>query len=100
MADQLRTLLKYSEMANVDLRVIPMSSGWHPGLEGPFSLDRFGDRTPVVQLENRISALFLHELDEVAAYEHAVDKVDDEAMSTSESSDLIRDAISRMETAK
>ncbi|MGP4020783.1 helix-turn-helix domain-containing protein [Saccharopolyspora sp. 5N708] len=100
MADQLRMLLKYSEMTNVDLRVIPMRSGWHPGLEGPFSLDQFEDRTPVVQLENRISALFLHEPDEVAAYQHAVDRVDEEAMNPSDSSELISSAISRMETAK
>ncbi|WP_093266670.1 helix-turn-helix domain-containing protein [Saccharopolyspora shandongensis] len=100
MAEQLRALLKYSDMENVDLRVIPMSSGWHPGLEGPFSLDRFEDRTPVVQLENRISALFLHEPGEVAAYEHAVDKVAEEAMSSTESSELITEALTRMEMTK
>jgi transcriptional regulator with XRE-family HTH domain len=100
MTDQLRALRKCGTMPNVDLRIIPMSSGWHPGLEGPFSLDEFAGRTPVVHLENRISALFLHEPDEVAAYRHAVDKVDEVAMGSSESAELIDDIVGRMETSR
>ncbi|MDA3627558.1 helix-turn-helix transcriptional regulator [Saccharopolyspora sp. WRP15-2] len=100
MADQLRALLKCSEMPNVELRVIPMRSEWHPGLEGPFSLDEFEDRGPVVQLENRVSALFLHEPDEVGAYVHAVDKIAAVAMSQAESVELIGDAIGRTEKAR
>lgn len=99
MLDQLRALLEYGLMPNVDIRVVPMARDWHPGLEGPFSLDEFSDRSPVVHLENRVSALFLHEKNEVDAYIQAVDKVSEQALGPAESSGLIRDAIGRMEQA-
>ncbi|GGI80884.1 hypothetical protein GCM10011581_17820 [Saccharopolyspora subtropica] len=99
MTDQLEALLKYAELDNVELRIIPTRCGWHPGLEGPFSLAEFDDRnrTPVVHLENRISGLFLHEPDEVSAYEIALDRVEEVAMSPDASSRLIADVI-RTET--
>lgn len=100
MADQLRALLKCGEMPNVELRIIPMRCEWHPGLEGPFSLDRFADRTPVVQLENRVSALFLHEPDEIDAYLRAVDKIAEVAVSPLDSAELIDEAIGRTEKGK
>lgn len=98
MIDQLQTLLKYADLPNVDLRVVPARSGWHPGLEGPFDLVEFTDRTPVVHLENRVSALFLHESDEVHAYESALDRVKEVAMSPKDSIGLIADVINRTET--
>lgn len=100
MADQFRALLKFSEMPNVELRIIPMRTEWHPGLEGPFSLDEFDDRTPVVHLENRVSALFLHEPEEVGAYLRAVDKIAEVAMSQEQSVELIGDAVTRTEKAE
>ncbi|MDI2032005.1 Scr1 family TA system antitoxin-like transcriptional regulator [Saccharopolyspora sp. TS4A08] len=46
MADQLRELLKLAKQRNIELRVIPIRTGWHAGLEGPFSLFEFDDRDP------------------------------------------------------
>jgi transcriptional regulator with XRE-family HTH domain len=89
MAEQLRHLLRVAEAPNVDLRVIPGDSDWHPGLEGPFSLMDFEEESPIVHLENRRSALFLHEEDDVAAYREAVAMVLREAMSRPDSSVLI-----------
>ena len=100
MVDQLEALLKYAELDNVDLRVIPTRCGWHPGLEGPFSLAEFHDRTPVVHLENRVSALFLHEPDEVQAYETALDRVREVAMSPDATSRLIANVIKGTETTR
>lgn len=100
MTDQLQALVQYGERPNVDVRIIPTRCGWHPGLEGPFSLAEFTDRNSVVHLENRISALFLHEPDEVKAYEEAVDRVSEVAMGSAESSELIAHVINAMETAQ
>jgi hypothetical protein len=61
MADQLRALAEAASLVNVDLRIFPVSAGWYPALEGPFLLVEFADRTLVVQIENRRSALFFHE---------------------------------------
>lgn len=98
MLDQLQMLQKYADISNVEIRVIPVRCGWHPGLEGPFDIVEFADRTPVVHLENRVSALFLHEDNEVQAYQSALDRVKEVAMSPSESYGLIADVINRMET--
>ena len=98
MLDQLRELLKCADQANVEIRVIPTRCGWHPGLEGPFDLVEFDDRTSVVHLENRVSGLFLHELDEVKAYESALDRVQEVAMTPEGSVELIADVINRTET--
>jgi transcriptional regulator with XRE-family HTH domain len=98
MADQLRALDEASRWGNVELRIVPVSAGWHPALEGPFLLIEFADRTPVVQIENRRSALFFHEPMDVEAYQQAFDKVLDVAMSPDDSQKLITDIINELET--
>lgn len=97
MAEQLRHLARLAELPNVDLRVIPGDSDWHPGLEGPFSVMDFEEESPIVHLENRRSALFLHEDDDVAAYREAVAMVLREAMSPDDSSALIAREAERIE---
>lgn len=98
MTDQLGALLRYGEMSNVDIQVIAAACDWHPGLEGLFALTEFDARDPVVHLENRISGLFLHDPDEVKAYESAVDTISKVAMSPTESMRLIADVINSEET--
>jgi transcriptional regulator with XRE-family HTH domain len=95
MLEQLDFLVEMSERPNVDLRVIPMNSDWHPGMDGPFSLAEFAEEDPVVHLENRISGLFLQEPAEVKVYQEAVDKVRDAAMSPDATSGLIANAIKK-----
>ncbi|HEV8558729.1 MAG TPA: Scr1 family TA system antitoxin-like transcriptional regulator [Actinophytocola sp.] len=61
MAGQFRHLAGMSQWSNVDVRVMPFGSGWHPGLEGPFVLIEPRQATAAVQLESRRSLLLLHE---------------------------------------
>lgn len=89
MAEQLHHLLEMAKRSNVDLRVMPYHSGWHPGLEGAFLLIESKQATPVVQLENRRTVLFLHEDDDVGPYRQAVEMVLRIAMSPAESTALI-----------
>ncbi|MEV4602234.1 helix-turn-helix transcriptional regulator [Amycolatopsis sp. NPDC049253] len=98
MAEQLRALDEASCWSNVTLRAIPESAGWHPALEGPFDVLEFVDRTPVVQIENRRSALFFHESVDVEAYRLATDRVQDIAMSPDETRAFIADVLGNLET--
>lgn len=100
MAEQLRSLLKDAELSNVELRVVPMGAGWHPALEGPFLLVELADRSPVVQVENRRSALFFHEHDDVEAYRQAVATVLEVAMSPTDSQGLIAEVANEMEATR
>jgi transcriptional regulator with XRE-family HTH domain len=100
MADQLKALLDYGALGNVDLRVITTACPWHPGLEGPFSVAQFADQGARVHLENRISGMFLHDGDDVEKYETALDRVREVAMSPTESAGLIADVINGKETTE
>lgn len=89
MAQQLETLLTVAEQPNVDVRVIPLDCTWNPALEGPFLYLAFPTATPVVHLENRQSALFLHEQSDIEAYRDAADRVHAAALNTTQSAELI-----------
>lgn len=92
MRDQLGTLLKLGGQDNVTLRVLPIDTGWHAGLEGPFSLVTFKEgRGAVVSAENRVSALYLHQPDDVAAYESALPRMDQVALNAEASVRFISD---------
>jgi hypothetical protein len=97
LAEQLRYLLDVARWPNVDLRVIPLSRGWHPGLEGSFMLFESDQAVPVVHMENRRSGLFLHEDDDVAAYQLAVEQISRVALSGEESARYIAGLVNGME---
>lgn len=98
MIEQLRFLPQAAEWPQVDLRIVSVGIGWHPGLEGPFLLVEFDDRAPVVQIENRRSALFFHEPDDVEAYQQAVNWVREVAMSPADTTRFIADVIKAEDT--
>jgi transcriptional regulator with XRE-family HTH domain len=99
MAGQLRYLLTMASWSNVDVRVIPFESGWHPGLEGPFVLLESKQWSPVVQLESRRSLLLLHEEADVVPYQDAAELVSNVALGPDESAGLISDYAERWEQA-
>jgi hypothetical protein len=75
MAEQLAFLLEIAERPNVDIRVLPYDSGWHPGLEGPTLLIESPTEPAVVYLDVHATGLFLHATVDVTAYRAAVDDV-------------------------
>ncbi|APU16066.1 MULTISPECIES: helix-turn-helix domain-containing protein [Actinoalloteichus] len=97
MADQLRVILDMAKRPNIEIRIIPLGSGWHPGLEGPFELYERPDGQALIHVENRRSGLFFHEVDDVAAYQNAADVVADVAMSPAESVTLIAEIATALE---
>lgn len=97
MIDQLRHLLDMGERTNIDLRVLPYTSGWHPALEGPFTLIEPEEADPVIHLENRRSGLFLHRPEDVEIYRDAAERVFRVAMSPEDTSGLIAELITQFE---
>jgi transcriptional regulator with XRE-family HTH domain len=96
MAEQLRYLHDATSRPNVDVRVIPFESGWHPALEGPCYVIE-SEPGPVVHLEVRGSVLFLHDERDVNAYLQAVDTVSGVTMGPEESAGLINEYAERWE---
>ncbi|WP_432850678.1 helix-turn-helix domain-containing protein [Amycolatopsis sp. CA-161197] len=90
MAEQLAYLMKVANWPHVDLRVVPFASGWHPALEGAFTLiDPRADGFSIVFLENRRSGLILHEEGDVKAYRDAVPLVSSAALSPADSIEFV-----------
>lgn len=96
--EQLQAVLATGERDNVEVRIIPLSTGWHPALEGSFVLLEGRDRSPVVHIENRRSGQFFHEHDDVRAYQNAVAWLQDVALSHEDSAKLIAKVIEEMES--
>ncbi|WP_326564958.1 helix-turn-helix transcriptional regulator [Amycolatopsis rhabdoformis] len=102
MTDQLAHLLEAGQRDNIDVRIIPTRARWNPGWEGPFSVATFPEaveREPVVQLENKVSALYLDAADEVAPYLAAGVRAEKVAMSSEASAELIANVIDGKEKA-
>lgn len=80
---QTRHLLEKAAQPNIDLRIVPERSGWHPGLEGGFAfieskrpgVVKNGSQASIVFIETRRSMLMLHEDGDVDAYQRAADKI-------------------------
>jgi transcriptional regulator with XRE-family HTH domain len=100
MAEQLRHLRNAMRWPNVDLRVVPFDSGWHPALEGPCSVIDSDESAPVVHLGLRDSVLFLHEEDDVSRYRQAVEKVQRVALKQQDSAEVIAGYIQRWENVE
>jgi transcriptional regulator with XRE-family HTH domain len=101
LIDQLQDLLEVAARPNVELRIIPDYSGWHPGLEGPFALiesKRDSAATAsIVFVGTRRSDLMLHEKKDVDAYRWAIDRIMEVSLEPGVSANLIADLHSRME---
>lgn len=94
MAEQFDHLLMMSAHENVDLRVVPTATRWHPGLCGPFLLIKC-DGTSFVHLENPVSSLFVQEPDAVAGFEACVPQLLEVAMSPEQSFEVIAREVER-----
>ncbi len=70
MRAQLDHLAKAAELPNVELQVLPYSSGAHAGMSGPFAILNFVEPAEgdVVYVENETSSLFLEKPQEIERY--------------------------------
>lgn len=92
MRGQLRHLIEMSEQPNINLQVMPFSFGGHAGESGAFTMLRFpeSDLSDIVYLEQLTSALYLDKAEEVAQYERAMARLQEDSPGPEESRDLLR----------
>ena len=81
----------------VSVRILPESSGYHPGLYGPFVLFDFADLPPIVYLEHYRGNGYVYNRDHVADYRAAVESLSALALSEPESDQLIQGVLTELE---
>ncbi len=104
MAAQLDRLAEAGELANISLRVVPFSAGFHRGvLSGPFEILRFpqnGDGTdsepPTTYMDGYTGALYLDKPNEVERYAEAFGSITQTSLDEPSSASLIRQAAEEM----
>jgi hypothetical protein len=89
MSGQLHHLLKMSVRPSLELRVIPSALGVHAGHAGSFTLMEFAKHEPVVYLESEVSAVFLEQQHQIAAYRRILDSLTKAALGQGESKRFI-----------
>lgn len=94
MTEQFDHLLMMSAHENVDLRVVPTTTGWHPGLDGAFTVLKC-EGTSFAHLENHVSSVFVQEAEAVAGFEACVPRLLEVAMSTEQSFELVAKEVQR-----
>lgn len=92
MRGQFQHLIDISERPNVTIQIMPFSFGGHSGESGAFTVLSFpeSDLTDVVYLEQLTSALYLDKGEDIAQYERAIKRLQDDSPSPAESRDLLR----------
>lgn len=100
MLNQLRHLLKMTEMPNVSIQVWSSTrAGWHPGLMGPYMLLEYAASSPIVHLEHYSSAAFIWEAADVKKFTEAAQTLRrDVAMTPARSAEVIAEIVHGMET--
>jgi transcriptional regulator with XRE-family HTH domain len=95
MRGQLERLLEASSWPNVTLQVLPLSSGAHPALGGPFCILQFPERgdPDVVYTEGVAGHAYLEKEADVRACAEAFDLLRAAALSPGETAAAISDAI-------
>jgi transcriptional regulator with XRE-family HTH domain len=99
MAAQLRHLAAMSGRENVEIRIVPFESDWHPGLEGPSLLIESETEPPIAHLEVRGTGIFLHSRSDLAACRQAAARLSEQAMSIEDSVTLLALITARWESA-
>ncbi|HEX5404784.1 MAG TPA: helix-turn-helix transcriptional regulator [Pseudonocardiaceae bacterium] len=99
MADQLHHLLDMGSRPNVDIRLVSSTTpGYHPMLAGPFMLLQFPTAAPIVHFEHHTASALLWEEADVAEFVSAADQIDQIAMTSARSAEVIRELVNGMET--
>ncbi|WP_245599754.1 helix-turn-helix domain-containing protein [Embleya scabrispora] len=99
LRDQLAHLLiTVSALPHVQLRVVPLAAGGHPGTAGPFALFDLGDRR-VVYTEALTGASWTSRPACLAAYSFAYDRLQAAALTADDSMQLVAQRLAELETA-
>jgi transcriptional regulator with XRE-family HTH domain len=91
MRGQLCQLGRLADRGNISIRIVPARCGGHPALAGHFQLIESADFSPVIYIDSEVSALFLEEPAEVAAYRRVLKGLDRVALDRAQSGEFIAD---------
>lgn len=97
MRRQLRHLVDMAEKPNVTLRVIPLQSGIHAGLRGPFLMLSFADEPGVGLIENQAGSMWLDDEKDVAELRLSMNNILGKALKPVESTELITGILTGIE---
>lgn len=97
--EQLRALMEFAELPTVTIRVVPIGSGWHPGIAGPFVMYQFSAAPPIVHLEHHRSSAFLYDDKNgyITDYKIAANQVRRASLSPEDSASHINKIIEELE---
>jgi transcriptional regulator with XRE-family HTH domain len=93
MRRQLRHLVDMSERPNITLRVLPLQSGTHAGLRGPFVLMDFAEEATVGMVETQAGSMWLDDDKDLAELRLALSGVLGKALKPIESAKLVSGTI-------
>ncbi|MFD6565145.1 helix-turn-helix transcriptional regulator [Micromonospora profundi] len=91
MAQQVAHLVAMAELPHVHVHIIPVASGLHIGLSGPFALARSSAGVWVGHLENQLGGDVVDKDDEVATLQARWESVRNEALPRRQSIDLLKE---------
>lgn len=92
MRKQLNHLLEMSERDNINVRVVPKSTGAYPGLGGSFSVIA-SDLGDIAYTESPGGGRLVPSTPEVESYANRYDRIGQVALPTGLSRQMIRDAM-------
>lgn len=95
---QLSHLIEASECRHIDIRVLRLESGWHPGVAGSFTLFEMPDPYPdVAYVENLVGRTFLENEHKVSQFREAYDCMHQTALGSQDSMSFIRTVMKEFE---
>jgi len=100
MADQLRHLIRMSELPHITVQVLPFGRGAHPGLDGAFNILEFSEpevyAPRLVHTENLTGSLYIEKAKEVRVYSTAFEHLRAAALHPNETRALLAEQEERM----
>ncbi|MFC7326975.1 helix-turn-helix domain-containing protein [Marinactinospora rubrisoli] len=101
MREQLEHVLHIAQMPNINVQVLPFSSGSHSALGAPFTILEFPEPQdlPIIYVETVTDGIFVEDRAEIDRYSMVFGDVQGSAISTAQSAEFIRGVIESLEDA-
>jgi transcriptional regulator with XRE-family HTH domain len=98
MREQIQHLIAMAELPNVSIQIIPIYSGAHAGIGGPFTILRFAhaDLPDIVYLEQLTSAVYLDKKEDVQRYLMVMNRICTEAATPAQTITLLNDTLKKL----
>ncbi|MGH3836894.1 MAG: DUF5753 domain-containing protein, partial [Pseudonocardiaceae bacterium] len=95
MRAQLQHLIEMAELPNITIQAIPLYSGGHAAIGGPFAILRFSepDLPDIVYLEQLTSALYLDKNEDIQHYLVVMDRLCVQAKSPNETTRFLNSTL-------